>query len=281
MMIYRPICFKEFNYLNEFVNDIYELRTNSDCVEYSTAPNGIVGISLITNGVSEILIDNKWQKAPNFSIYGLIKRPDVIKISPNFREIAIGFKPYFLQLLVNENMTQVIQTKNIDANDVFKNTDFFYDQLCSARTDFEMLTTIEQFISKQLNTSKFNDRLLTAMKCIYDEGITTVSEISSKVNLSSTSIRNLFNERIGRSPKDLISILRINKILKSDINSFDSLTELGYHYGYYDQAHFIHDFQNVMGLSPKQYFNNDKLAFDFYNSGRWEGDIFGVDKLEL
>jgi hypothetical protein len=36
-----------------------------------------------------------------------------------------------------------------------------------------------------------------------------------------------------------------------------------------------------MGLSPKQYFNNDKLAFDFYNSGRWEGDIFGVDKLEL
>jgi AraC-like DNA-binding protein len=281
MMIYRPICFKKFSYLKEFVNDIYELTTDSNSVEYSTAPNGIIGISLITNGVSQILIDNNWQKAPNLSIYGLIKRPDVIKISPNFREIAIGFKPYFMQLLVNDNMTRVIQTKNIDANDVFKNTDFFYDKLCNARSDVDILAAIEQFILQQFNPSKFNDRLHTAMKCIYEEGITSVSEISSKVNLSTTGIRNLFNERIGRSPKDLIGILRINKILKSDLNSFYSLTELGYHYGYYDQAHFIHDFQNVMGLSPKQYFSNNKLTFDFYNSGRWEGDIFGADKVEL
>jgi AraC-like DNA-binding protein len=79
---------------------------------------------------------------------------------------------------------------------------------------------------------------------------------------------------MGRPPKELISILRMNKILKSRPNPAMSLTDLCYQHGYFDQAHFIHEFKEVLGMTPSQYFNNQSLAFDFYNSGRWQGDIF-------
>ncbi len=278
-MIYKLLSFSEHKFLNEFVYDIYRLQTTKQGVEYSTAPNGIVGISIIMSGKSEVLVGNNWEKTPKVFIYGLIKTPDVFRISANYTEIAIGFKPYFLQLLIKNSMSDIIQTKNMNATDIFTHTDEFYEQLCSAKSEYETLVVIEKFLLKQLNPLKTDKRLLTAMKYIYDDGITNVSELSEKLNLSSTSVRNIFRDGIGRSPKEVVTILRINNILKSDINSFASLTELCYKNGYFDQSHFINDFRDSLGMTPSQYFNNNKLAFDFYNSGRWEGNIFEQSNL--
>jgi AraC-like DNA-binding protein len=256
------------------VYDVYELQTDEKAVTYSTAPNGIVGVSIILSGKAEIFIGKEWQRIPVVSVYGLIKKPDFIRISPNFREIAIGFKPYFLQLLLQQNMADVIQTKNLDARDVFKGIDALINKVYGAHSDVQILEAIEAFIAKQFNAQKIDLRLLEAMKLIYEDGLTNVAHIGEKINLSTTSVRNLFNKGMGRPPKELISILRMNKILKSRPNPAMSLTDLCYQHGYFDQAHFIHEFKEVLGMTPSQYFNNQSLAFDFYNSGRWQGDIF-------
>jgi AraC-like DNA-binding protein len=40
-----------------------------------------------------------------------------------------------------------------------------------------------------------------------------------------------------------------------------SLTELAYTAGYYDQAHFIREFTNLVGITPSQYnANTQRLA---------------------
>jgi AraC-like DNA-binding protein len=168
----------------------------------------------------------------------------------------------------------------LDAGYLFKESDVLFEQICSASSDVQILSAIELFLFKQLNPKKIDSRLLAAMKLIYDDGITNVAAISEKINLSSASVRNLFREGIGRPPKEVISILRINKILKSNQHSYSSLTELGYQHGYFDQAHFIHDFYDILGMTPSYYFSNNELVFDFYNSGRWKGNIFEPTKSE-
>lgn len=275
-MNYRLLAHRQLKGLKDLVHDMYEITTEAKGLEYSTAPNGIIGISVVVKGQSSILLNGQWQKIPFVSIYGLAKRPDIIRISGYFREIAIGFKPYFLQLLLKDSMANIISSGNVDARDVFNKlaVDVLSEQLALANNDFEIMRAVEGFIIQQLNEAKVDNRLLAAMNLVYDEGHTRVDEIASKINLSGTSVRNLFHEGIGRSPKDVITILRINKILKVKPEEFSSLTELSYHCGFFDQAHFIHEFKMTMGMSPRQYFNHPKLAFDFYNFGRWEGNIF-------
>ncbi len=275
-MNYRLLPHCQLKNLKELVHDMYEITTASSGLEYSTAPNGIIGISIVVKGHSSILKDNKWQKIPKVAIYGLAKKPDIIKISPYFREIAIGFKPYFLQLLLNDSMSNIISTGNVDASDVFDKLaiEILIEQVVVSKNDLEIMNAVDAFVIKQINFSKENKRLLAAMNLVYNEGLSQVNEIASKINLSSTSVRNLFNDGIGRTPKEVITIVRMNKILKFKPDEFSSLTALSYHCGYFDQAHFVHDFSNTMGMTPSQYFNHDKLAFDFYNFGRWEGNIF-------
>lgn len=277
-MKYRLLELGTYKHLTQMVYDIYEITTSEAGVQYSTAPNGIIGISIITKGNSKVLVGDTWEDFPDFSIYGLVKKPDLISISPDFREIAIGFKPYFLQLLLNESMSEIVNCKNLDANHVFKKDNILplKEKIIEATTDDQILDAVEQFIAKQMTFSKVNERLFTAMNLVYHEGITNVQDIGDKINLSTTSVRNLFRDGIGRSPKEVISILRTNKILKSAQSEYSSLTEMCYKFGYFDQAHFIHEFSNIMGMSPSRYFNNKNLAFDFYNSGRWQGNIFDL-----
>lgn len=275
-MNYRLLPFSHHSFLNQLLYDVYVLNTDQEASLYSTAPNGIVGLSVITRGNSQILIDNKWQDIPTISVYGLINHPDVIQLSPYFNEIAIGFKPYFLQLLVRESMSQIVGGANCDAYDLFDlaSLQWLKERLFTAESDAQILSAIELFIRRNLNLHKVDQRLLHAMNLIYTQGITSVEAISQQINLSSTSVRNLFRDGIGQSPKNVMRILRTNKVLKSDPKSFSHFTELGYQAGYFDQSHFIHEFKGLIGMTPSQYFNHPNLAFDFYNYGRWEENIF-------
>lgn len=275
-MHYRELSFDHFKLLSQLVYDVYELHSNEQEVIYSTAPNGIIGISAVLNGCSWILSGNDWQLTPEISVYGLVNKPDVIRMSKGFREIAIGFKPYFLQLLLKNSMSDVAGTLNVDAFDFFKYDALktLYDHLYSSKSDFEVLSAIELFLQMHVNPSKEDKRLLYAVDLVYAKQVRSVEELSDAVNLSSTSLRQLFKDRVGQSPKEVLKILRLNQALKQAPGSYKSLTELSYALGYFDQAHFIHDFKTAFGITPRQYFQNNELTFDFYNFGRWDGNIF-------
>lgn len=266
-------------FLCEYAFDLYEIRTKEECI-YTTAPNGIIGLSIILEGHMQTYQKGKWSKAPTASIFGLIRQPQLIKISSNFREIAIGFRPYFLQLLLSENMSDLSGGHNTDAYTLFcrQEVDRLCDSLSKARSNACILPAVEHFIKSQLQLQRNDQRLYTAVHLISSLKTVKVEDLASRLNISSASLRNHFREKVGISPKKLIRLSRIREALHQNINSVPSLTTLGYDLGYFDQAHFIHDFKTTIGLAPGKYFNNKELIFDFYNFGRWKGDKFGLHK---
>lgn len=92
--------------------------------------------------------------------------------------------------------------------------------------------------------------------------------LAAETGYSARHLSRLFRERCGLSPKGLQRILRVNaaaRLIQQPRET--SLTRLAQELGYFDQAHFIHDFRAVCGVTPGAYraglsdFYNEPLKF--------------------
>ncbi|MBM9549234.1 AraC family transcriptional regulator [Leptospira sp. 201903074] len=87
-----------------------------------------------------------------------------------------------------------------------------------------------------------------------DRSIQTVDQISKLFSINLRSLQRLFREYVGVSPKWVIQRFRIQEVAER-IEKEKSIhyAEMALELGYYDQAHFIKDFKNTIGLSPEEY----------------------------
>jgi AraC-like DNA-binding protein len=81
-----------------------------------------------------------------------------------------------------------------------------------------------------------------------------VSSVTERIGMSSRRFIELFRREVGLTPKVFCRVRRFQRVLrmvheKSQVDWLD--VALGC--GYYDQAHFIHDFQAFAGLTPSDY----------------------------
>jgi AraC-like DNA-binding protein len=97
---------------------------------------------------------------------------------------------------------------------------------------------------------------------LQSQGQLDMGSVADKANINRRNMERKFDSAIGMSPKQLSRVVRLQATIKMlDQKKFTSLTSLAYENGYYDQAHFIRDFKEFAGTSPKSFFaENLKLA---------------------
>ena len=79
-------------------------------------------------------------------------------------------------------------------------------------------------------------------------------KIQSELNLSERSLERIFKADIGISPKLFFRINRFQTTLNCIRGqSFKSLTEVAYQHVYADQSHYIREFKEFTGSTPKQF----------------------------
>jgi AraC-like DNA-binding protein len=70
-----------------------------------------------------------------------------------------------------------------------------------------------------------------------------------------------FLKQIGLSPKQLGKVIRLQTALKLLLNrKTGTFTQIAYESEYYDQNHFIKDFKEFTGTTPKDFLADDTLA---------------------
>jgi AraC-like DNA-binding protein len=90
---------------------------------------------------------------------------------------------------------------------------------------------------------------------LQSKGQVVVTELTDKLNITRRNMERKFNSLIGMSPKQLSRVTRLQATIKMlQENRFTSLTSVAYENGYFDQAHFIKDFKDFTGLSPKDFY---------------------------
>ena len=82
-------------------------------------------------------------------------------------------------------------------------------------------------------------------------GLSTVSEVVDRVGLSQRRFIEVFRDQVGLTPKVYYRLRRFQQALRRLESSHrDGLAGLALDCGYYDQAHFNHEFKAFSGLSP-------------------------------
>jgi transcriptional regulator GlxA family with amidase domain len=91
-------------------------------------------------------------------------------------------------------------------------------------------------------------------------GTRTVDALVQGIGMSSRRFLELFRREVGLSPKRFCRIRRFNEVLAriERLTTVDWL-DVALSCGYFDQAHFNHDFRAFAGLSPSHYLR-DRLA---------------------
>ena len=167
--------------------------------------------------------------------------------------IAICFYPGaasgFFPLPMNEVSNNVT-----DLHDLWKHiADEMTEKVALANNNETRVTIIQQYLLQQLKKNNYNDEAM--QYCLWQvnvlKGQISVNELSGKANISERQLGRRFNQYLGLSPKEYV---RINRFMHSltQLKKYPSLslTEIAYESGYYDQAHFIHDYKAFSGYTP-------------------------------
>ena len=173
-------------------------------------------------------------------------------------------------------MHSIRSTNGTDLFDLFRKDEVnkLYESLCQCKNDETLMDKIEAFLKANMLFDKLDKRVAAAHHLISKDHVYKVDDISSMLNVTSTTLRTLFNQHVGISPKDLIKIHRIKEALDCQLTCEESLTQMAYRLKYFDQAHFSKDFKDATGISPKQYFLKGQLSSDFSDFQHWRYDSF-------
>lgn len=140
--------------------------------------------------------------------------------------------------------------------------------MLNASSNEERISIIESFLIHKLQNTKQLDHIVQMVieSIIEASGQVKVNDLSDKYNLNRRILARKFNSKVGLSPKQLSKIVRLQRTLNTLLNDKASkFTDVLYENQYFDQAHFIKDFKEFTGQTPKEFYGEDfkmSLIFD-------------------
>lgn len=201
---------------------------------------------------------------PSFFMVVPLFRSVDIGVYDNLDSFIVGFKASMLSRLLSMNLESVQEEyyRRI-TNDIIG---VLAQRIKEATILDERCALLEDFFISELRFGRYRpddiDQLYTAI--IEGNGLQPISDLVAKFDKSPRTFRRKFVERVGVNAKTLARIVRVNYlwtlILKDNATDFQSMVFEG---DYFDQAHLIHDFKQIIGETPSFFFhrNLDNVRF--------------------
>ena len=127
----------------------------------------------------------------------------------------------------------------------------------------ERITIIESFLLKKLHTENTIKKIvkITVDTLLKTNGTTPINQILKGDISKRRQLERSFKKQIGISPKQLSKAIRLQATLQLLLNKESStLTNIAYESDYFDQSHFIKDFKNLVGVTPKEFLQREDMA---------------------
>jgi AraC-like DNA-binding protein len=205
---------------------------------------------------------------PKCFLIGQLTKPYVVEplgITGSFvaRFHPNGFLP-FTTLPIKDMENTAVPLKDLFG----KEGEMLGENILNAKHTLERIRFIEYFLLHRLQDKKHIDRLIqsTVETILETKGKFSVTAHATQIRINRRQLTRKFSSAIGLSPKQLAKTIRIQATLKKLLTQeVPRLTDLAYENDYFDQAHFIKDFKEFTGITPKEFYGDHlkmSLIFD-------------------
>jgi AraC-like DNA-binding protein len=201
---------------------------------------------------------------PRSFVVGQMKR--FLEIVPVGRMglIAIRFYARGAYLFLPRSLNQVAAGV-VDLREVLKSrADEWTERVALARGMNARVGIVEEGLLASLREHGRYDRMVDRCLQLIETaaGQSSVAQLASEIGASSRQLTRRFQNAVGVGPKEFSRVKRFLYALRCLRDRKDqTLTETALACGYFDQAHFNHEFREFAGITPGELFTFPNVAF--------------------
>lgn len=167
------------------------------------------------------------------------------------RLIAVEFKmggvAAFLPVPASETCDLVLGLRDVWGRD----GSLLREQLCTAPAPADKFSVLEAFLLERLDHP--NDPAISAAISLLEDGA-SVRSVCSQIGLLPKTLVRRFGAQVGLTPKRFSRVRRLQRTVASVKRPLDvDWCAIAAEHGYSDQAHLIHDFRDLAGMTPTAY----------------------------
>lgn len=242
-----------------------EVPYDPDNQKQKIIPDGCCEMTFnFRDGIKRYISDTEYVVHPCAMVMGQRTKSYFIEPLGHVDSFAICFYPHGFANFVNtplkelvdmetpiENLFGLIQAKELEQN------------MIQATDAQQRIKIIEEFLLNKLNESKTIENIVqtTVDTLISTNGSTSINTILKEGLSQRRKLERSFRKQIGISPKQLGKVIRLQAALKMLLNDEkENLTSVAYENEYFDQAHFIKDFKEFTGITPKEFLGDESMA---------------------
>jgi len=130
------------------------------------------------------------------------------------------------------------------------------DQLLETESPDARLLLLESFLLRQARRSLEANRLIVfaVHQLQHSPQFLAIKDLASTIGITQKHLISQFEKIVGLRPKSFARVCKFQKVLNLIEQQKEiEWTAIAYECGYYDQAHFIKEFQAFSGLNPSAY----------------------------
>ncbi len=127
-------------------------------------------------------------------------------------------------------------------------------ELLAARSVPEVLGLLSRAITARSDSNEEPASASLARRAVrcFEAGEARVEHVAARLGVTARHLRRAFTESVGIGPKEFARTVRLQRALRMSASSKD-WAHIAACAGYYDQAHLIADFRDLVGLTPGAY----------------------------
>lgn len=228
-------------------------------------PDGTIEMAFILgDDIKRYTSGNQFIIQPRAMVLGQTLTPFYIEPTGHVNTFAVRFYPFGFANLV-EVPIKALANKETALELLFGNdtSQKLEKEIIQAHDVRQRITIIERFLQDRLLQPSMVDSIVTSTidALLSSKGSTSIHKILAGDLSKRRQLERKFVKQIGISPKQLAKVIRLQSALSLLLNDEkENLTSIAYQSEYYDQAHFIKDFKEFTGLSPKEFIGNEQMA---------------------
>ncbi|MDP9847206.1 helix-turn-helix transcriptional regulator [Streptosporangium lutulentum] len=190
------------------------------------------------------------------SVKGVIRERFHQMLAGRGRVLGVLFHPGGFRPFLNAPLSTVTD-RTLDLADVFGPAGpRLAENVLNAPDGAGMIALVDEFLRAVRPERDAVAEEVTGMVALAagDSGVVRVDDLAERLGVSARRLQRLFAEHVGVGPKWVIRRYRMHEAAERAGSGLTvDWTALAVELGYSDQAHFIRDFTNTVGMPPSQY----------------------------